>query len=591
MRVGECGGMRMDGWVRPWLKGCLGLVLALMLVAPAMAGPYAHARHDGKMNFSYGCPPHSAWNPRGGGQCLACPQGGKLVGTACRRWVKPSYRHAIKVPKEGLLCPKGTYTAVTGCYRCPQGMTHDIYMPLGSAKACRRGRAPHFESYAPRIVKRVSMQQLIDPRKFGDNIGKLGCKAYGPNAFSDSGTCWSCPSTHPIRTPFPHLIAGPKACTTRACGRENGRPCYLWERVPSCNKGLIENPLTNTCVTRPKLGCRAMVNTAKTLINAIREAEKAGKVLSPDKLEKIPGLNALLSFANNQINQVNAQATKLLKVIPVDQAVGSLRRAFPTPDVEAQVSRVLAGIQNRRAAILHAMLDAKTTCSGNPTQLKRIFRDIVRTATAQAYETEWGNLLGVGNAYAGGRHPLSGWSFGVSVEGGFKLSSVPTQVGLEVVVVIDETGDVKVSPLLALGIDAINLREKKHLEVPSADVFAFVGWPHQDTPFLKVGPVSAGAGLLVGNRFGFGFDRGPGLIRTASVRLGSFEKKAPSIPTITITDPDGKTTLLSEMEAALTSGLSSAKQQGKNLLKMEVTFGPNVEVNLTGSDASGSYAY
>ena len=33
------------------------------------------------------------------------------------------------------------------------------------------------------------------------------------------------------------------------CGSENERPCYLWEHVPSCDSGLVENFLTGRCVS------------------------------------------------------------------------------------------------------------------------------------------------------------------------------------------------------------------------------------------------------------------------------------------------------------------------------------------------------
>lgn len=39
-----------------------------------------------------------------------------------------------------------------------------------------------------------------------------------------------------------------KAVPGRDCGRRNQRPCLLWERVPSCNKGLVEDFSKNRCV-------------------------------------------------------------------------------------------------------------------------------------------------------------------------------------------------------------------------------------------------------------------------------------------------------------------------------------------------------
>lgn len=33
-----------------------------------------------------------------------------------------------------------------------------------------------------------------------------------------------------------------------SCGANNQRPCNVWERIPSCNKGLVENFLAHRCV-------------------------------------------------------------------------------------------------------------------------------------------------------------------------------------------------------------------------------------------------------------------------------------------------------------------------------------------------------
>ena len=41
-----------------------------------------------------------------------------------------------------------------------------------------------------------------------------------------------------------------KAVPGRDCGRANQRPCKVWERIPSCNKGLVEDFKKGRCVTK-----------------------------------------------------------------------------------------------------------------------------------------------------------------------------------------------------------------------------------------------------------------------------------------------------------------------------------------------------
>lgn len=40
-----------------------------------------------------------------------------------------------------------------------------------------------------------------------------------------------------------------------ACGRKNQRPCKIWERIPSCDKGLREDFGAGRCVTTASLSC------------------------------------------------------------------------------------------------------------------------------------------------------------------------------------------------------------------------------------------------------------------------------------------------------------------------------------------------
>jgi len=50
-----------------------------------------------------------------------------------------------------------------------------------------------------------------------------------------------------------------------ACGAENQTPCKLWERVPSCDAGLVENVLQGKCL---KSAATAQAESASYLKNA-----------------------------------------------------------------------------------------------------------------------------------------------------------------------------------------------------------------------------------------------------------------------------------------------------------------------------------
>jgi len=53
------------------------------------------------------------------------------------------------------------------------------------------------------------------------------------------------------------------------CGYEKGRPCQITERIPSCNKKLVEDFIDNTCITAPLAACLTIVRTVKYSIKVI----------------------------------------------------------------------------------------------------------------------------------------------------------------------------------------------------------------------------------------------------------------------------------------------------------------------------------
>lgn len=50
------------------------------------------------------------------------------------------------------------------------------------------------------------------------------------------------------------LFSPENAAAQSNCGRAGQRPCRVWERIPSCNKGLVENFARDICVAKTPCG-------------------------------------------------------------------------------------------------------------------------------------------------------------------------------------------------------------------------------------------------------------------------------------------------------------------------------------------------
>ena len=59
------------------------------------------------------------------------------------------------------------------------------------------------------------------------------------------------------------------------CGRTNGRPCKVWERIPSCNRGLVEDFARNRCIK--KAVCGALGGKPCTVLQRIPSCNRGLK--------------------------------------------------------------------------------------------------------------------------------------------------------------------------------------------------------------------------------------------------------------------------------------------------------------------------
>ena len=176
----------------------------------------------------------------GSRRCYECRDGwehdpSKKVGTkgVCYKPRKVAHLAADPGKMRSRKCDTGFFDRIQGgsCWTCPAGYERQV-TPVTDDNACLKISAPGF---APaKFVKKLKPSTQAVIRGLSD----LGCGEYGQQAFFDpikSGTCWSCPKSHPRRSLY--AVTGTQACMTNQCGLQGGRPCLVWERVPSCNAG------------------------------------------------------------------------------------------------------------------------------------------------------------------------------------------------------------------------------------------------------------------------------------------------------------------------------------------------------------------
>lgn len=550
--------------------------LALALITLPLAAPaaeYAKANKHGAIDLSIECPSGSTWDPRNGGECRACPEGTKMVLFECRRAIAPVAEKAKYVyrRKIGKKCKKGTFQAglTRKCYECREGLRHNGALPVEVPGVCFR--EPRVETSAAKVVAKKSHLDIIDPRNVASVLSDVGCNGYGKDVFFDpikGGTCWSCPADHPVRTLYP--VTSPNACASKACGREGGRPCYVWERLaPSCDKGLIEHPLKNTCVRAADFGCRATIAAARETIDAIRKAREAGNAASEELMKKLPFLKAAIRFAQNQSAHAQARAQGMVDRLGVDEALDGLKKAMPTPEAVERINAINAAMAARRDRLVDALLNADEVCVGDPRMLRGLMREVMAEAGAlPPAGFDLGELFGIGRAHAA--MTAEGWSVGFLVApyvivriNGYP---VPLQLlGVQATYrIADRPEDDALSLHLAGGIDVINIGTGRDA-VGGVDFFVTQSWATK-----ACDPRGVGAGLLIGNTLGFGFSCAG--FSSIAFKLGEIGVSSVKPPRITVTDADGM--LRMGMNHARTTTVS------KNAIApgVALTFGPNFAV-------------
>ncbi|MGH7391473.1 MAG: hypothetical protein ACREM3_18735 [Candidatus Rokuibacteriota bacterium] len=291
---------------------CSGLSTAI----PAAAGTYARATKVGQAHGP-GC---AGGFPDLTGQCWTCPAGYKhdniLLPPANPRVCKKeggADRRAGKRIGSSVVGICGTGWLSThdgGCYTCPAGYSHDLTKFGHQVGVCYRNRPDAFSRASRGGGNLLCTKGFFDPL--------------------DGGSCWTCPASAPVRTTS--SVKSATACQSRACGAQGERPCLITERVPSCDRGLIEDFVNNRCVP---VSARAAVCMATV------SALKAGKTVAGFA----DALNLTRSRTTTAREKYRDKANHDQLLTQVEREIGRYAHVVP------ELKRVMAGASARRRQV------------------------------------------------------------------------------------------------------------------------------------------------------------------------------------------------------------------------------------------------
>lgn len=317
------------------LPAALVAAVCCLLAWPA---PSTAATYSGAISLGRAHGPNCAGGfPDIKGQCWVCPQGYRhdnillppTDNRVCKREGGADRRKGIKIGKSIVgICRKGWLsTNDGGCYTCPNGFSHDIAKFGNQTGVCYHNRPDAYARATHQGGSLVCNQGFFDP--------------------IDGGSCWACPANAPVRT-LSSVKSG-TACQSRACGARGDRPCLITERIPSCDRGLIEDFANNRCV--PASAQAAVCIATLTALKAGRSLAAIAKAFDESKART----NALRS-------RIAAERNRLMDM--------AARQIAENAHVVPELKRITAVMQTKRRE-LEALFSPNNFCTLSTAQINQ----------------------------------------------------------------------------------------------------------------------------------------------------------------------------------------------------------------------------
>jgi hypothetical protein len=286
---------------------------------------------------------------------------------------KAKYRGKVKKSK-----PKGAFFDPRKggeWWKCPSNRPRRTAYPVTHKYAC--------------ATKRIFGEKLSRAKYMGKTRNK---KPKG--AFFDlrkGGEYWSCPRGY-IRNlnPVTHRAActiapkyvcdsgnitmGRKCYKRGACGKSNGRPCQIVERIPSCNRGLAEDFIANKCVKQSVAGCLTVVRAIKVLDSAGKGTDKFAKTFFKTLNLQLPGSKNTKGNANKRRKKAKGHYKKKKNKDKLMRDITSAIKPFKHVVPELKKT---AAVMGKSTKALKRLFTNEGFCTASKKQRERAFAKII----------------------------------------------------------------------------------------------------------------------------------------------------------------------------------------------------------------------
>lgn len=269
-----------------------------------------------------------------------------------------------KKPKGAFIDPRkgGEY------WKCPSKYKRSVF-PVNERKACVRKLTKFKKAeYLGKVFMKKPKGAFLDPRKGGEYWSCQKGYFRGPTKVTSKSACIVKPAD--VCKGKNVNIRG--TCRKwKECGKEGKRPCLIVERVPSCNKGLLEDFVHNKCTNAAALVCTTLMGTLNGLQKGAKKLSKQQQKIEEQVGKTLDiGLKFLLgkkvhkeliggiAKAQSRIEKTRKKVGKKLGPIVKKQIKKLL------PDTEPIV-KLAKALENNKDKMLKAAL-SKNFCLASP---------------------------------------------------------------------------------------------------------------------------------------------------------------------------------------------------------------------------------
>ena len=425
---------------------------------------------------------------------------------------KATYRGKVKTSK-----PKGAFFDPRKggeWWKCPSNRPRRTAYAVTSSKACATkniiGEKLSKAEFKGKVFQSKPKGAFLDPRKGGEYWSCPSGYIRNLNPVTHNAACTVSPK---YVCDSGNIASGNRCYKKGDCGKPNGRPCLIVERIPSCNKGLAEDFIANKCVKANVAGCLTMVRTINTL-DKIGRATKQAKMVTDKALQtlikQVPGMKQAVNTVKNGGGAVTKQfSSKKGK----DQLLNDITTAVkPFESAVPELKRVASKMESM-SSTLRKIFTKESFCTRGYQSLSAEFAKLGLKPNIKLKKASLLDGLLIKNAHAAaGEHFFMSYTFSGSV-------AAVLGVTLDLSFVTDYRGGggvfIGVGPALVTNVaggGAFGLGF-----YPKVDTAGFSGWGWGVG--VSAGPpskiVSGGADFFFDEKLkefqGFGFNVGVGL--------------------------------------------------------------------------------